>query len=1433
MIGRSSIFWLLGCVLVNGLTLDVATLGSGTLASRLSTSDSTLTLAGFDGPPAPLDVESVNGVGSLGVASISTNGGAEENATIRGSEQLQLRFRGSATLQSLTLTAFGISDGPLQITGFPIDPMTLCPDAGVLFVYDAATETLTVQPPSQAQATVTLSFHAASLVRVLSLTAPAVAGTARGVGINSVSYDMVADTAPRPNILIINCDDLGYGELGVLWQNSLKSQKKYATPQLDKLASEGMILTSHFCSTPICVASRAQLMLGESAGHCNVRDQQFGKPIADKPTLGTVAHKAGYHTFALGKWGCSSFDDKATLQDEFLIGMPETRGFDMQSAGAINRESYYPTDAEDNYEGAGYGKNPIANGLNCAGAYHTDLYGAKAKQTIIEATTNEPDRPWLIYLAPKAPHEPMTVPSQAFPAGFGLSGGLTWPLNTLGGAEDTYIYPDYAATDWPEAEKRHATIIRRLDDVIGDLIQTLKDLNISNNTLVFFTADNGPGAVGHDVNFFESSGPYDGFKRDLYDGGLRQPTMAWWPGHIAPGTSSDQNTAQYDLMATIAELSGISPPGRGDGLSFAPLLKNSGPVRNHPFLYWEFDCPSVIIDPTILSRKNYADFSRRDQMQALRIGHQIGIRYDITDPQDPLHLYDTRADLHEDYDLATVPALQPVLFEIQDRLRQARRPLADSPRPYDAAMVAPRPPSGIPVPGLRYASFAGLWPWVPDFREISPISEGIAADVNLAVRPQEENFGLHFEGWIQVPVSGVYTFSLAADQGALLWLHDSRLVDGDSLNGAEANATMNLAAGYHPIRIYYTHRSGASSLNLSWSGPGFGKTSVSASSLFHDEGAPRLDMVARDDWQSTQAGVPVLIDVLANDFHRSPFTTPAIVAVTSPPGGEAVISGCKILYTPRAGFLGMDSFQYTLSDGALTHTANVTVDIYSVNEEIRLPFDQNAGDSTSDASGEIRAIVQGFKKNDARWSTGRIGQAFAPKGGGGTLVLPNHRGITRSLPRTISAWIKTTSSNAICAWGDNSITGAKWVMSLKSGENLMAPDGSVIFSAANGSLHRAAVKNDTSLGIRGIKPSEGNPENASVRGNERLKISFPVPAALTGIGLVSFGPLDGVVRLAGFSADPGASSLVAGVNCSYNGGTLYISPPGTAGGVVPIIFTSASAVAVLTLTAPDATDAGNGVGLSSISYNGTSLPCGNLIGTGGDGALNINVGGGQVTGTTDLRDNLWHHVACTFQDDGSPDVGDVKLFVNGVEEARTCLTHQTVRTAASSPVTIGSAFGTGYFEGGIDEFRLIPQALSPAEIAAIAAHTNTNADLWYYRYFGPGTPLWTLDEDNDGYDRYQEYALGLRPLLPDFSPLSLDNMADGVATLTTFRRSPGNNGLQYTLETSSDLGATDPWTPAGFTELKVIPYLDGTEEVTLQTLVGGGDRLFFRWSAKP
>ena len=638
-----------------------------------------------------------------------------------------------------------------------------------------------------------------------------------------------APAEKRPNVLFILVDDLGYGDVGVFWQNQRGEQPALKTANLDRLAAEGMRLTNHYCASPVCAPSRASLMMGLNQGHCPIRDNQFDKPLPRNHTLATVLRAAGYDTAAVGKWGLGGTSAP-------WPGHPLDRGFN-EYYGFMRHGA-----AHDHYAGNNGaifdGRHSVVEGID--GAYDTDLFTARAKKFITDRVQKHSAHPFFLYLAYTLPHMKMQLPPAAYPEGGGLHGGNQWPFKPYG-KPDSYVYPEFRDKPWPDKEKRHASMIHRLDDCIGDVLQLLKDLKIEDNTLVVFSSDNGPHEEGNDPTFFDSNGPFDGIKRDLYEGGAREPTIVRWPGHISPSTVSDEMSAHYDWMATLAEVAGVPAPANTDGISLLPALTgHAEQQRHHPYFYSEYlGSMSGPISKAIVARKGYP---KRGEEQSVRVGTFVGVRYNIQSPSDPLKLYDLTKDVHEDHDLAADPAQQKLLSQMRDLLTTARTPNPAAPRPYDdELMPAVEKPSQ--VGSLNYQEYSGRWPWLPDFRALTPEKSGlmkgfvIPGHENDAIGKKESGGekagpqeGAAFEGFVNVPADGEYTFTVTSDSGVCLWVHDSLVIDDDyTHDDAPRSGGVRLRAGWHPVRLFYRHEPAefAARLNVAIHGPNFDHDSLS------------------------------------------------------------------------------------------------------------------------------------------------------------------------------------------------------------------------------------------------------------------------------------------------------------------------------------------------------------------------------------------------------------------------------------------------------------------------------------------------------------------------------------------------------------------------------------------------------------------------------
>ncbi|MFO1095145.1 MAG: arylsulfatase [Planctomycetaceae bacterium] len=410
-----------------------------------------------------------------------------------------------------------------------------------------------------------------------------------------------ADDNPPPNIVLIVADDLGYGDLGCYGQTRIE------TPNIDRLAAEGLKFTDYYAGSCVCAPSRYVLMTGVHTGHGWIRGNSKMGLRAGDVTVAEVLKLAGYRTAMFGKWG---------LGQESTGGVPTNQGFD-EFYGFLDQHhahNYFPAflirgaDREklgNVVPGDGDYGDGVATEKN---EYAPDLIWAEGLQFIERAK----DGPFFLYL-------PVTLPHANNQAG---KAGMEIP-----------DYGRYATRDWPEPQKGLAAMITRLDTDVGQLLELLKSHDLDQRTIVFFTSDNGPHAEGgNDPEFFDSNGPLRGRKRDLYEGGVRVPMIARWPGHIAPGTVTGCVAWHGDLMMTLAGLSRAPRvPPELDSISLVPtLLGHPDQQDEHDWLYWEF------------YEKGFA--------QAVRSGYWKAVRYEKDNTR--LELYDLEHDPAEEHNVA-------------------------------------------------------------------------------------------------------------------------------------------------------------------------------------------------------------------------------------------------------------------------------------------------------------------------------------------------------------------------------------------------------------------------------------------------------------------------------------------------------------------------------------------------------------------------------------------------------------------------------------------------------------------------------------------------------------------------------------------------------------------------------------------------------------
>jgi arylsulfatase A-like enzyme len=428
----------------------------------------------------------------------------------------------------------------------------------------------------------------------------------------------------KTNIIYILADDLGYGDLGCYGQKQIK------TPNLDRMAAEGMKFTQHYAGSTVCAPSRCSLMTGKHTGHCTVRGNVDVLMKPDEVTIAKILKKAGYKTACIGKWGIGH---PPPPED------PQNNGFDyfFGYLSMWHAHNYYPDFLWKNGQKVSLRnivqhpkKHNKENQEELTGLasekidYSPDLFTQNALDYIKEQ--KEPFFLFLSYTIPHANNEAKQFREH----------GMEVP-----------DYGIYADKDWPDEEKGKAAMISHMDGDIGKIFAELKKLGIDEDTLVMFSSDNGPHKEGGvKPEFFNSNGSFRGIKRDLYEGGIRVPMIARWPGKIAPNSQCNHISAFWDVLPTLVDIAEAQEAKGIDGISFAPSLLGKQQDR-HEYLYWEFHEGS--------------------SKQAVRIGKWKAIR---PAPSKAIELYNLYSDIDENKNIAKdYPDIVARAKEIMDTAR--------------------------------------------------------------------------------------------------------------------------------------------------------------------------------------------------------------------------------------------------------------------------------------------------------------------------------------------------------------------------------------------------------------------------------------------------------------------------------------------------------------------------------------------------------------------------------------------------------------------------------------------------------------------------------------------------------------------------------------------------------------------------------------------
>jgi arylsulfatase A-like enzyme len=450
----------------------------------------------------------------------------------------------------------------------------------------------------------------------------------------------VASCAPgpskksSPNIVFILADDLGYGDL------SCYGQKNFSTPNIDKIAKQGMLFRQHYTGCTVSAPSRSAIMTGLHTGHTPVRGNKGWKPEGNLPlpassvTIPELLAERGYISGAFGKWGLGYID---TEGDPNAQGFNEFYGYNCQSLA----HNYYPDHLWHNHQMIKLPENDSGK----TGAYSADLIHKAA----IEFIGKNKDKPFFLFYPTTIPHAELFAKEDYMDQ----FRGKFLPEKSFKGTDEG---PDFRLGPYgsqPEAHAAFAAMIKQLDDYVGEITATLEKEGIAENTIVFFASDNGPHLEGGaDPDYFDSNGPLRGYKRDLYEGGIRTPLLVMWPGKIKPSSESDHISAFWDLMPTFTEIAGLEAPENCDGISFLPELLGKR-QKKHDYLFWEFH--------------------EQGGKMAVRMGDWKAVKLNLNNkPQSETELYNLTTDLGETNNIAST---QPdIVRRMEEIMNEAHTP---------------------------------------------------------------------------------------------------------------------------------------------------------------------------------------------------------------------------------------------------------------------------------------------------------------------------------------------------------------------------------------------------------------------------------------------------------------------------------------------------------------------------------------------------------------------------------------------------------------------------------------------------------------------------------------------------------------------------------------------------------------------------------------
>ena len=418
----------------------------------------------------------------------------------------------------------------------------------------------------------------------------------------------------KPNIIYILADDLGYGDL------SFTGQEKFLTPNIDKLAKDGMFFSQHYSGSTVCAPSRSSLMTGQHTGHTYIRGNREVQPEGQYPldssivTVAELLKPEGYVTGAFGKWGLGYPSSEGDPNNQ---GFDEFYGYNCQRIG----HNYYPYHMWHNQT-----KEILKGNIGTkTKTYAPDIIHQKA----IGFIEKNKDTTFFMYYPSIIPHAELVAPEEYMKK----FRGRLLPEKNYKGIDDGKGYKNGGYGSQKEPHTAFAAMVYLLDKQVGEIRKKVEELGIADNTIIIFTSDNGPHQEGGaNPNYFNSNANLKGYKRDLYEGGIRVPMIAYWPGKIKQNSTSNHISAFWDFLPTICEIAEIKTPQNIDGISFLPELLGEQ-QKSHDYLYWEF--------------------LEQGGKQALRLGNWKGIRLNMSNNAEAsIELYNLASDIGEEKDVA-------------------------------------------------------------------------------------------------------------------------------------------------------------------------------------------------------------------------------------------------------------------------------------------------------------------------------------------------------------------------------------------------------------------------------------------------------------------------------------------------------------------------------------------------------------------------------------------------------------------------------------------------------------------------------------------------------------------------------------------------------------------------------------------------------------